>query len=108
MIALLNPNKTVLNVVVRHYTKHSISNWLELWSRGEIKVLYTTAEWDTHNSTYGSNWVEFELILQLSQQVPYQMDLKDSPLNEWGWKEEKGWFHTPTQSGMMRILRTSK
>lgn len=108
MIAILNPSKTQLNVVVRHYTNQPLHRWLELWSRGIIKVLYTTAEWNEHQSSYGNNWVEFELTLQLKNQVPYQMDLKDCPLDEWGWKEDKGWFHTPTQSGMMRILRTSK
>jgi hypothetical protein len=108
MIALLNPSKTVLSVAVRHYTKHSLAVWLELWNRGEIKVLYTTAEWDEHQSSYGSNWIEFKSQIELKNQVPYQMDLKTCPLDEWGWKEDKNWFHTPTSSGMMRMIRTSK
>lgn len=107
MIALLNPSKTELSVVVCHYTNQPLHRWLELWSRGIIKVLYTTAEWNNHASSYGENWIEFELTLQLKQQVPYQMDLKDSPLDEWGWEEQNGWFHTPTSSGMMRLIRTS-
>lgn len=107
MIAILNPSKTTLSVVVRHYTKHSLAIWLELWSRGQIKVLYTTAEWNNHANSYGSNWIEFELTLKLNKQVPYQMGLKSSPANEWGWEEQKGWFHTPTTSGMMRIIWTS-
>lgn len=106
MKAILNPSKSVMSVVVRHYTKHSLSLWLELWQRQKIKVVYTTAEWEDHHSHYGDKWIEFELKLQLNQQVPYQMGLQTSPSDEWGMKEDKGWFHTPVN--MMRIIRISK
>ena len=105
MKAILNPSKTVMSVVVRHYTKHSLVLWLKLWERGHIEVIYTTSEWEKHHSAYGPNWIEFELKLELNKQVPYQMGLKTSPPDEWGWKEDKGWFHTPVS--MMRITRIS-
>jgi len=105
MKALLNPNRTQMNVIVRHYTSQPLYRWLEMWERGLVKVIYTTAEWDNHHSSYGENWIEFELTLKLSEEVPYQMDLKTSPPDEWGWRLEKGWFHTPPN--MMRIIRNS-